>query len=405
MAAIEEIQRTGAATFERRAERAARARCGPRSPGSSASSRRSSAPAYPRLDPVRRSRRSPARACSRSVSSSASATRSPAGSATLQAAAAAQRPPGGRRARARADARRPAGPQVAAASNADLGLPGCTTYHVRPRAGLLGMLMGWWQVKISAVVRNANVAGVTSPNAAASAARRDSCGTPRGGRLAGETADRRAPQGALAPVPARRAVRARRHRAARARAARLRLRPRPRDAAVAGSRSARSAASTPRRASTSRGYKSHSTMLAGVPAVGRGGAPLLRRGPVAGGRRGSAHRLRRRRRAARVARTSAALSDRDSTTLPAVTEQKRMQLRGLHHITAISGDLDRTIAFYRDLLGLAIVHDGPSDDDPAHPPRVVRGARRRRRDAAELHAVPRPAQGRGRDRARRTTSR
>jgi hypothetical protein len=34
-------------------------------------------------------------------------------------------------------------------SNADLGLPGCTTYHVRPRAGLLGMLMGWWQVKMS----------------------------------------------------------------------------------------------------------------------------------------------------------------------------------------------------------------------------------------------------------------
>jgi hypothetical protein len=34
-------------------------------------------------------------------------------------------------------------------SNADLGLPGCTTYHVRPRAGVLGMLMGWWQVKIS----------------------------------------------------------------------------------------------------------------------------------------------------------------------------------------------------------------------------------------------------------------
>jgi len=34
-------------------------------------------------------------------------------------------------------------------SNADLGRPGCTTYHVRPRAALLGMLMGWWQVKIS----------------------------------------------------------------------------------------------------------------------------------------------------------------------------------------------------------------------------------------------------------------
>ncbi len=33
--------------------------------------------------------------------------------------------------------------------NADLGRPGCTSYHVRPRLGLLGMLMGWWVVKIS----------------------------------------------------------------------------------------------------------------------------------------------------------------------------------------------------------------------------------------------------------------
>ena len=41
-----------------------------------------------------------------------------------------------------------------------------------------------------------------------------------------------------------------------------------------------------------------------------------------------------------------------------------MQLRGLHHVTAIARDLERTIAFYRDLLGLAVVHDGPSDDDP-----------------------------------------
>ena len=34
-------------------------------------------------------------------------------------------------------------------SNADLGRPGCTTYHVRPKVGLLGMLMGWWQVVVS----------------------------------------------------------------------------------------------------------------------------------------------------------------------------------------------------------------------------------------------------------------
>jgi glyoxylase I family protein len=47
-----------------------------------------------------------------------------------------------------------------------------------------------------------------------------------------------------------------------------------------------------------------------------------------------------------------------------VSDEKRMRLRGLHHVTAISSDLERTIAFYRDVLGLAIVHDGPSDDDP-----------------------------------------
>jgi len=44
--------------------------------------------------------------------------------------------------------------------------------------------------------------------------------------------------------------------------------------------------------------------------------------------------------------------------------QKRLQLRGLHHVTAICRDLERTIAFYRDVLGLGVVHDGPSDDDP-----------------------------------------
>ena len=47
-----------------------------------------------------------------------------------------------------------------------------------------------------------------------------------------------------------------------------------------------------------------------------------------------------------------------------VADDKRMRLRGLHHVTAICRDLERTIAFYRDVLGLAIVHDAPSDDDP-----------------------------------------
>ena len=41
-----------------------------------------------------------------------------------------------------------------------------------------------------------------------------------------------------------------------------------------------------------------------------------------------------------------------------------MRLRGLHHVTAICRDLEATIAFYREVMGLAIVRDGPSDDDP-----------------------------------------
>jgi hypothetical protein len=34
-------------------------------------------------------------------------------------------------------------------SNRDLGEPGCGVWQVRPRLGLIGMLMGWWQVKLS----------------------------------------------------------------------------------------------------------------------------------------------------------------------------------------------------------------------------------------------------------------
>jgi len=34
-------------------------------------------------------------------------------------------------------------------ANADLGLAGCTTYEVAPRLGIVGMLAGWWHVKIS----------------------------------------------------------------------------------------------------------------------------------------------------------------------------------------------------------------------------------------------------------------
>lgn len=45
-------------------------------------------------------------------------------------------------------------------------------------------------------------------------------------------------------------------------------------------------------------------------------------------------------------------------------EPRRLALRGLHHLTAICQDLERTTAFYRDVLGLTLVGDAVNDDDP-----------------------------------------
>jgi hypothetical protein len=33
--------------------------------------------------------------------------------------------------------------------NADIGEPGCKNWHAKPQWGPLGLLMGWWRVKIS----------------------------------------------------------------------------------------------------------------------------------------------------------------------------------------------------------------------------------------------------------------
>jgi hypothetical protein len=43
----------------------------------------------------------------------------------------------------------PAKHRFARVSCKDLGQPGCGVWEVRPRLGLIGMLMGWWQVKLS----------------------------------------------------------------------------------------------------------------------------------------------------------------------------------------------------------------------------------------------------------------
>jgi hypothetical protein len=43
----------------------------------------------------------------------------------------------------------PARHRFARVARADLGEPGCGVWQVRPRLGLIGMLMGWWEVKLS----------------------------------------------------------------------------------------------------------------------------------------------------------------------------------------------------------------------------------------------------------------
>jgi glyoxylase I family protein len=44
--------------------------------------------------------------------------------------------------------------------------------------------------------------------------------------------------------------------------------------------------------------------------------------------------------------------------------ERRLRIAGIHHITLISGNLERSAAFYRDLLGLRLVEAGVNHDDP-----------------------------------------
>ena len=45
----------------------------------------------------------------------------------------------------------------------DLGEPGCGVWQVRPRMGMIGMMMGWWQVKLSSGCPLARGRGRTAP--------------------------------------------------------------------------------------------------------------------------------------------------------------------------------------------------------------------------------------------------
>lgn len=51
-------------------------------------------------------------------------------------------------------------------------------------------------------------------------------------------------------------------------------------------------------------------------------------------------------------------------TPPPAGDTRQMRLTGLHHVTAITKDLDAVTTFYRDTLGLALAHEEANPDDP-----------------------------------------
>jgi hypothetical protein len=70
----------------------------------------------------------------------------------------------------------PAKHRFARVSCRDLGEPGCGVWQVRPRLGLIGMLMGWWQVKLSSGCPLPRGRG-RSPRPGASVTEADRCGS------------------------------------------------------------------------------------------------------------------------------------------------------------------------------------------------------------------------------------
>ncbi|MGO9499179.1 MAG: hypothetical protein ACLQA5_21075 [Solirubrobacteraceae bacterium] len=46
-------------------------------------------------------------------------------------------------------------------ANREIGEPGCGVWYVKPRLGLIGMLMGWWEVKLSSGCPLAPAAGAS----------------------------------------------------------------------------------------------------------------------------------------------------------------------------------------------------------------------------------------------------
>ena len=232
--------------------------------------------------------------------------------------------------------------------------------------------------------RHASAARRATPPAPGSRDRRRAGARHRAWRPRARQARRGPPEGAVAPVPARRAVRARRDRADRARAdRRLRLRPRPAAARLGVALGSLGGLDTAVREHFA-GYASHiDRARRGCP---RSSPPRCCSSPRRPGSPWSVG-------AALVVGSPSGASAPRSTARPRVGRRvreigsrrwptaQRMQLRGLHHVTAICRDLERDDRVLPRPARARDRHDGPSDDDPQAAPRVVRRARRRARRA------------------------
>ena len=127
----------------------------------------------------------------------------------------------------------------------------------------------------------------------------------------------------------------------------------------AGSCWPRSAGASWRSESTSAGFRSHSALLAGVAAFAAVTAVALGLGPVTAVDAAPARCGRVRRCVLRDARALQAPLRRPGVPVTG----RRLRIAGLHHVTLLCKDVERSVDFYRNLLGMRLVKQTVNEDD------------------------------------------
>ena len=98
-----------------------------------------------------------------------------------------------------------------------------------------------------------------------------------------------------------------------------------------------------------------------------------------------------------AARAGSASGER-SIRCPRRMEERRLRIRGLHHVTLICRDVERAVDFYRNLLGMRLVKQSVNSDDPSARHLFFGDDRGAARLDRHLPRVPGPRRGPGRPR-------